>query len=195
MIIYIFTGYFCDEYISLLHFRSCWITMNRGTWDDIWPISKVQNNEFMRYWWKSFDYLDLVGFLSSQRLTRFSATGWKMILHATVHRVTPTAQTVQMVKMIALFNMKDSALIVMRIQLWVKSVSTVVLVNRFSVKSAQVLIQTFKSGYLRLCPENRPFRLRYWSNTITANRIITRVLTIFDFCSIFHFQMPRRPSG
>ena len=39
-----------------------------------------------------------------------------MILHATVHRVTPTAQTVQMVKMIALFNTTDSALIVMQIQ-------------------------------------------------------------------------------
>ena len=179
------------------------ITMSRGKWDEIWPISfdmggissKIMNLCTTKNLLTTKSVLNLVRFLSSQRLTGFSATGWKMILHATVHRVTPTAQTVQMVKMIALFNMKGSVLIVMRIQLWVKSVSTVVLVNRFSVKSAQVLIQTFKSGYLRLCPENRPFRLRYWSNTITANRIITRVLTIFDFCSIFHFQMPRRPSG
>ena len=68
------------------------------------------------------------------------ATGWQMIPHATVHRVTPTAKTVQMGKMIVLFNTPDSALIVMRIQLWIKSVSIVVLVNRSSVKSVQALI-------------------------------------------------------
>jgi len=74
-----------------------------------------------------------------------------MILHATVHRVTPTAKTVQMGKMIVLFNTPDSALIVMRIQLWIKSVSIVVLVNRSSVKYVQVLIQN--SGQLRLRQE------------------------------------------
>ena len=77
-----------------------------------------------------------------------------MILHATEHRVTPTAKTVQMVKTIVLFNITDSALIVMRIQLWIKSVLIVVLVNHLLVKYVQALIQNIKSGHLGLRPEN-----------------------------------------
>ena len=73
-----------------------------------------------------------------------------MILHATEHRVTLIAKTVQMVKTIVLFNITDSALIVMRIQLWIKSVSIVVLVNHLLVKYVQALIQNIKSGHLGL---------------------------------------------
>lgn len=76
-----------------------------------------------------------------------------MILHATEHRVTLIAKTVQMVKTIVLFNITDSALIVMRIQLWIKSVSIVVLVNHLLVKYVQALIQNIKSGQLGLRSE------------------------------------------